>query len=60
MLIPLIIIVALEGFWGWMFMDMSNNPSLPPASKQNWLIAFVFLNIFAAGWYYLSEYQDRH
>lgn len=68
-LIPLIIILPFIAFYAWMFWDMVNNDDLPnnsvtpatwpPSSKFSWTVAFVFLNIFAAGFYYFTEYKKR-
>jgi hypothetical protein len=67
-LIPVIIVLPLIGFWLWMFREMSHNDYLPdnspltwpPSSKYNWMLAFIFLNVFAAAFYYVLEYRKRH
>ncbi len=69
-LVPLIGIIPLLLFWAWMFSDMvSNNTILsnsngslnwPPASKFDWTVLFIFLNVFAAILYYFAEYKPRH
>lgn len=56
-LIPFIAILPLIAFWLWMAWNMSNNNNLPGSSKQNWTLAFVFLNVFAAVFYYVTEYR---
>jgi hypothetical protein len=56
-LIPLIATLPLIAFWLWMAWDMANNDHLPGISKQNWTLAFVFLNVFAAVFYYVTEYR---
>jgi hypothetical protein len=53
-----------------MFRDMTSNESLPggsnmpftwpPASKYDWTIAFILMNVFAAAMYYAWEYRKRH
>jgi amino acid transporter len=68
-LISLICIIPLVVFWLWMFRDMTNNGYLPnnstapltwpPSSKYNWTLAFIFLNVFAAAFYYVYEYRKR-
>ncbi len=68
-LILVLIPLPLVAFWVWMFWDMTNNRDLPgnspagltwpPSSKYDWTVAFVFLNIFAAGLYYFNEYRNR-
>jgi hypothetical protein len=58
-LIPTIGVLALLVFWAWMFWDMTNNDDLPSSSKNNWMLAFVFLNVFAAVYYYVYEYRNR-
>jgi len=50
-----------------MFWEMSNNdtlpnnaplpPKWPPTSKFEWTLAFIFLNLIAAGYYYFTEYR---
>jgi hypothetical protein len=59
-LIPMIISLPLVVFWIWMFRDLINNDYLPNDSKNNWLVAFILLNVFAAGWYYYVEYRNRN
>ena len=70
-LIPtLILVIPLAVFWFWMFRDMTNNDYLPanstvpltwpPSTKFGWTLAFIILNVFAAFWYYLVEYRNRH
>jgi len=70
LLISLIAVLPLLAFWLWMFQDMINNDYLPnnsaaplmwpPSSKYNWMLAFIFLNIFAAAFYFVYEYRKRH
>ncbi len=57
---PLFITLPLVGFWFWMFRDMTINEYLTSKEKTNWLLAFVFLNIFGAAYYYLVEYRNRN
>jgi amino acid transporter len=59
-LIPLIIILPLLAFWLWMFRDMFNNGNLPGSSKDYWTLAFLFLSVFAAVLYYVTEYRKRY
>ena len=64
-ILPLILIV----FWFWMFRDMTNNAYIPdrstqpwtwpPTNKYDWTLAFIFLSIFAAIYYYFVEYRPR-
>ena len=68
-LTPVIIITLLLGFWLWMFYDMINNEDIPnqepggfrwpPVAKNHWIIFFVFLNIFTAGYYYFTVYREK-
>ncbi len=58
-LIPWTIVLPLVGFWLWMFREMMNDPYLPSNAKYWWTMAFMFLNVFAAGLYYFTEYRDR-
>jgi hypothetical protein len=59
-LIPLILILPLLAFWLWMAWDMANNDNLPRSSKLNWIVAFLFLSVFAAVLYYVTEYRKRY
>jgi hypothetical protein len=59
-LIPMMIGLPLIGFWFWMFRDMTNNEYLSSDSRYNWTLAFIFLNFFAAFWYYYVEYRNRY
>ncbi len=52
--LPLIVI------WLWMFWDMINNDNLPSSSKDYWMLAFIFLSVFAAVYYYVTEYRKRY
>ena len=67
-LIPALIPLPLLIFWAWMFSEMVKNENLPPCfvtftrgsdPKFDWTVAFVFLNIFAAVFYYVNEYRQR-
>jgi hypothetical protein len=59
LLILLAIVVPLVAFWLWMFREMLRNDRLPDNVRVMWMAAFLFLNVFAAGAYYVSEYKDR-
>ncbi|MDD5371673.1 MAG: hypothetical protein PHQ40_21540 [Anaerolineaceae bacterium] len=59
-LIPMMIGFPLIGFWFWMFRDLTNNDYLPANVKNSWMLAFIVMNVFAAYWYYLVEYRNRH
>ncbi len=52
-------VLALLVFWAWMFWDMTNNNRIPSGERSNWTLAFVFLSIFAAMYYYVYEYRNR-
>jgi len=63
----LLIPLAAVGFWLWMFWDMTSNRALPPCfisltgghdPARDWTFAFVLLNIFTAGYYYLNVYRE--
>jgi len=56
----MMIALPLVGFWFWMFKDMADNHYLSADEKNNWLFAFILMNVFAAGWYYLVEYWNRN
>lgn len=57
--IPLIITLPLVVFWLWMAWELGKNDNLPGSSKTNWMLAFIFLNVFAAVFYYFAEYKKR-
>lgn len=67
--IPLAVVGLLISFWLWMFNDMINNDEIPssdpaghrwpPVAKNQWIICFIILNIFAAGYYYFTVYRDH-
>ncbi len=58
--ISTIAVLVLLLFWAWMFWDMANNDDLPSNVKSTWTLAFVFLSVFAAAYYYSNEYRNRH
>jgi hypothetical protein len=33
--------------------------SWPPVAKNQWLVFFIFLNIFTAGFYYFTIYREN-
>lgn len=67
LLITLLIPFLLVAFWLWMLNDMLNNHELPsseppvlrwpPQAKNQWIVFFIVLNIFTAGYYYFTEYN---
>ena len=67
--ISLLLTLLAVIFWLWMFSEMVKNDSLPgnssppltwpPSSKSNWLLLFIFLNVFGAALYYVYEYRKR-
>lgn len=59
-LIPMLVVLPLFVFWAWMFWDLTNNDELPSNAKWYWTLAFVFLNVFAAVFYYFDQYRNRH
>jgi hypothetical protein len=46
--IPLIIVLPLIAFWLWMAWDLGGNDRLSGNEKTYWLLAFLFMNVFAA------------
>ncbi len=60
LLITVLLPLPLIGFWFWMFRDMTNNDYLTGNEKYTWTLAFIFLNIFTALWYYFVEYRNRY
>ncbi len=68
-LIVALLPLSLLAFWAWMFLDMRNNDNLPGCfitltggsdPKFDWTLAFLFLNVFGAFFYYVNEYRYRH
>jgi hypothetical protein len=57
-LVPLIALAPLVVFYLWMFADMTGNPLLSDNERYTWMLTFLFLNVFAAGWYFV-EYKYR-
>ncbi len=58
-LLPLLLVIPLVAFWIWMFRAMLNNPNISDTAKSGWTIAFIFLNAFAAIFYYAYEYRNK-
>lgn len=69
LIVSLLIPLLLIAFWAWMFNHMINNediPSMepagfrwPPVAKNHWIIFFIVLNIFTAGYYYFTVYREQ-
>jgi hypothetical protein len=59
-LIGLIITVPLATFWLWMAWDLGGNDNLRGNEKLYWQLAFIFMNVFAAVFYYVDVYRNRH
>ena len=58
--IPLILTLLAGGFWLWMAWDLGGNDSLSSSEKFYWMLAFIFMNVFAAVFYYVYEHRKRH
>lgn len=67
LILALLPLTAL-GFWFWMFWDMTKNDNLPPCFLTvtngnnpgfDWMVAFLFLNVFTAMVYYVTVYKKR-
>jgi amino acid transporter len=56
-IISLVIILPMITFWLRMFQDMTHNDNLPNEAKNNWTLAFVFGNVFAATFYFATEIE---
>ncbi len=61
--------IALLAFWAWMFFDLTKNDNLHSCfitisgwrdARLDWNVAFIFLNVIAAFFYYVYEYRIRH
>ncbi|GCE08213.1 hypothetical protein [Dictyobacter aurantiacus] len=48
------------GFWLWMAWDFSGNNDVPERDRFYWQLAFLFTNVFAAMYYYVTIYRKRH
>ncbi len=59
-IIPMIAVLPLAAFWLWMLWDMTNHDRFRTTSKYNWTLALIFLNVFAAIFYYFYEYRNRY
>ncbi len=69
-LIALLIPVALLAFWAWMYSDLVRTPNdrMPDCfitvtsnndPRLDWNVAFIFLNIITAAYYYLKVYRSK-
>jgi hypothetical protein len=58
--IPLIFSLLAGGFWLWMGWDLGGNDDITGNEKLYWQLAFIFLNVFAAVFYYVNVYRKRH
>jgi hypothetical protein len=58
-LVSLLFFVPLIAFYLWMFRDMTNNEVLSPDERYTWTMAFILLDIFAAGMYFM-QYKRRY
>ncbi len=65
-LLGLLLPVLLLAFSAWMFLAMLRNEDLPACfisitrgtdPRLDWAVAFVFLNIFAALFYYVKVFR---
>ena len=61
--------LALLAFWAWMFSDMLKKDALPQCFatfsagrdlRFDWIVAFIFLNVFAAMYYYPLTVRASH
>lgn len=59
LIIPLLVSLPFIAFWLWMAWDLGKNDKLPPNEKFYWQLAFIFMNVFAAVFYYVNEYRKR-
>ncbi len=58
-LVPLLVVLPLLIFWARMFQDMLHNDDLLVIYRPYWILAFIFLNIPAAVFYYITIYRNR-
>ena len=57
--IGLIITLPLIVFWLWMAWDLGGDDDMSGSEKFYWLLTFLFLNVFAAVYYYVYVYRKR-
>ena len=57
--IPLILSLLAGGFWLWMAWDFGGNDDITGNERFYWTLAFIFMNIFAAVFYYVNVYRYR-
>ncbi len=69
-LIAALIPIALLAFWAWMYSDMvrTHNDRMPYCfitltanndPRLDWNVAFIFLNIITALYYYVNVYRHK-
>jgi len=58
--ISLIIILPMVVFWLWMAWDLGKNDNMSGNEKFYWTLAFLFMNVFAAVFYYVTEYRKKY
>ena len=56
---PLIIIIPLFVFWGFMLRDMAENDDIPSEQRFMWIMGFLFLSFPTAIYYYFTRYRNR-
>ena len=59
-ILPFLLVVPLILFWLWMAWDLGGNNHLTRDAKVCWQLAFLFMNVFAAVFYYAIEYRKWH
>ncbi len=57
--LALLLALPVVAFWAWMFLDMAKNDDLPSETKDYWALAFIFLSIFTAAFYYVNVYRNK-
>ena len=56
---PLILTLLVGGFWLWMGWDLGGNSEITGNEKFYWMLAFIFLNVFAVVFYYVNQAAAR-
>jgi hypothetical protein len=68
-IILILIPLPLLAFWAWMFSEMTKMDRLPDCfvtftdgrdSRFDWTVAFVFLNVYTAAYYYSNVYRNGY
>ena len=57
--IPLMLSLLAAAFWLWMAWDLGGNNDITGNERFYWQLAFIFMNVFAAVFYYVNVYKKK-